>query len=41
MQTLTPAQAQQIIAAALAHSKTAGDKPMGIAGIELTGLVAG
>lgn len=37
MQTLTLAQAQQIIAGALAHSKTAGYKPMGIAVLDEAG----
>ena len=37
MQTLTLAQAQQIIAGALAHSKTAGYKPMGIAVLDESG----
>lgn len=50
VQTLTLAQAQQIIAGALGHSKTAGYKPMGIAvldeaiciaGVVSAGLVAG
>lgn len=37
MQTLTLAQAQQIIAGALAHSRTAGNKPMGIAVLDEAG----
>ncbi len=37
MQTLTLAQAQQIIAGALAHSKSAGYKPMGIAVLDEAG----
>lgn len=37
MQTLTLAQAQQIIAGALVHSKTAGHKPMGIAVLDEAG----
>ncbi len=37
MQTLTLAQAQQIIAGALVHSKTAGFKPMGIAVLDEAG----
>lgn len=37
MQTLMLAQAQQIIAGALAHSKTAGYKPMGIAVLDEAG----
>ncbi len=37
MQTLTLAQAQQIIAGALAHSKTAGYKPMGIVVLDEAG----
>jgi len=37
VQTLTLAQAQQIIAGALVHSKTAGHKPMGIAVLDEAG----
>jgi uncharacterized protein GlcG (DUF336 family) len=37
VQTLTLAQAQQIIAGALVHSKTAGFKPMGIAVLDEAG----
>jgi len=37
VQTLTLAQAQQIIAGALAHSKTAGYKPMGITVLDEAG----
>lgn len=37
MTALTLAQAQQIIAGALAHSKTAGYKPMGIAVLDESG----
>ncbi len=37
MQTLTLAQAQQIMAGALAHSRTAGYKPMGIAVLDEAG----
>lgn len=37
VQTLTLAQAQQIIAGALAHSRTAGYKPMGIAVLDEAG----
>ncbi len=37
MQTLMLAQAQQIIAGALAHSKTAGYKPMGIVVLDEAG----
>ncbi|MDP3699716.1 MAG: heme-binding protein [Hylemonella sp.] len=37
MKTLTLAQAQQIIAGALAHSKAAGYKPMGIAVLDEAG----
>jgi uncharacterized protein GlcG (DUF336 family) len=37
VQTLTLAQAQQIIAGALAHSKTAGYQPMGIAVLDEAG----
>ena len=37
VQTLTLAQAQQIIAGALGHSKTAGYKPMGIAVLDEAG----
>lgn len=50
VQTLTLAQAQQIMTGALAHSGTAGFKPMGIAvpddaicmaGVAAAGLLAG
>jgi len=37
VQTLTLAQAQQIMAGALAHSKTAGYKPMGIVVLDEAG----
>ncbi len=37
MQTLTLAQAQQIMAGALAHSQTAGFKPMGIVVLDEAG----